>query len=55
MNRRGEKPVTLEPTRTVAPEIGYINNVGHDDLTRFDRKKKQSSDGNRDKKKNFKR
>ena len=55
MNRRGEKPVTLEPTRTTAPEIGYINNVGHDDLTRFDRKKKQSSDGNRDKKKNFKR
>ena len=41
MNRRGEKPLQLEGTRAVAAEIGYVNNVGHDDVTRFDRKKKK--------------
>ena len=40
MNRRGEKPLQLDGARAVSTEIGYINNVGHDDVTRFDRKKK---------------
>lgn len=42
MNRRGEKPLTLDGNRTAAPEIGYVNNVGHEDVTRFDRKKKKN-------------
>ena len=37
MNRRGEKPVTLEGTRAVVTEIGY--QTGHGDVTRFDKKK----------------
>jgi len=40
MNRRGEKPDTLEGTRTAAPEIGY--QTGHGDVTRFDKKKKKN-------------
>ena len=48
MNRRGEKPETLEGTRAVVAEVGY--QTGHGDVTRFDRKK-HSFDGNRDKKK----
>ena len=38
MNRRGEKPDTLEGTRAIASEIGY--QIGHGDVTRFDKKKK---------------
>ena len=38
MNRRGEKPDTLEGTRAVSTEIGY--QTGHGDVTRFDKKKK---------------
>jgi len=41
MNRRGEKPLTLEGNRVVAQEVGYVNNVGYEDVTRFDRKKKK--------------
>ena len=52
MNRRGEKPDTLEGTRAVSTEIGY--QTGHGDVTRFD-KKRQSFEGNRDKKKFHKR
>ena len=40
MNRRGEKPDTLEGNKTVTPEIGY--QTGHGDVTRFDRKKKKN-------------
>ena len=41
MNRRGEKPQSLEGTRAAAaPEIGY-QAIQHDDVTRFDRKKKK--------------
>ena len=40
MNKRGEKPLTLDSSRAAAPEIGYVNNVGHDDVTRFDHKKR---------------
>jgi hypothetical protein len=39
MNRRGEKPDTLEGTRAVVSEIGY--QTGHGDVTRFDKKKKR--------------
>jgi len=39
MNRRGEKPDTLEGARAVVNEIGY--QTGHGDVTRFDRKKKK--------------
>jgi len=39
MNRRGEKPDTLEGTRAVvSPELGYQSGAGHDDVSRFDRK-----------------
>lgn len=44
MNKRGEKPVSLEGKATTAQvqEIGYYHNVvGQDDVTRFDKKKKQ--------------
>ena len=37
MNRRGEKPDTLEGTRASVMEIGY--QTGHGDVTRFDKKK----------------
>ena len=40
MNRRGEKPLQLDGARAVPTEIGYINNVGHEDVTRFDHKKR---------------
>ena len=39
MNRRGEKPLTLEGSRASVAEIGYMHDVGRDDLTRFDKKK----------------
>ena len=41
MNRRGEKPDTLDGTRAVIPEIGY--QTGHGDVTRFDKKKKANN------------
>jgi cell fate regulator YaaT (PSP1 superfamily) len=37
MNKRGEKPDTLEGTRAAVAEIGY--QTGHGDVTRFDKKK----------------
>lgn len=40
MNQRGEKPERLEGTHTAAAEIGY-QTIEHDDVTRFDRKKKK--------------
>jgi len=39
MNRRGEKPDTLEGSKAAAAEIGY--QTGHGDVTRFDHKKKK--------------
>ena len=39
MNKRGEKPLSLEGNRAAAAEIGY--QTGHGELTRFDRKKKK--------------
>jgi len=39
MNKRGEKPDTLEGRRAVSSEIGY--QTGHGDVTRFDHKKKK--------------
>mgnify|MGYP002622731866 CR=1 FL=1 len=39
MNNRGEKPQTLEGERVSVSEIGYQNVEGHDDVTRFDRKR----------------
>ena len=48
MNRRGEKPDTLEGMRTSATEIGYQNVVDHEDVTRFDRKKKFHNGDRRD-------
>ena len=40
MNRRGEKPDSLEGTRTSAvSEIGFQHTVGQGDVTRFDRKR----------------
>ena len=48
MNRRGEKPFNLEGTRAVVPEVGYQNVLGHDDVTRFDRKKKHHHNDRRD-------
>ena len=41
MNRRGEKPDTLEGTRAVVTEIGY--QTGHGDVTRFDKKKRPNN------------
>ena len=52
MNKRGEKPDTLEGARTIPTELGY--QTGHGDVTRFDKKKK-SFEGNRDKKKHHRR
>lgn len=49
MNERGEKPASLEGKATTAgvQEIGYMNVVGQDDLTRFDRKKGNKKPSNR--------
>lgn len=41
MNRNGEKPFDLEGQRAVVADMGY-QNVGHEDVTRFDRKKKNN-------------
>ena len=44
MNRRGEKPFSLEEkTGTKTEELGYHNVVGQDDVTRFDRKKRDKN------------
>jgi cell fate regulator YaaT (PSP1 superfamily) len=48
MNNRGERPATLEGARAVAAEVGYQNVVGHEDVTRFDRKKKHHNGDRRD-------
>lgn len=42
MNKRGEKPVSLggKSTTAEAAEIGYLNVVGQDDVSRFDKHKK---------------
>lgn len=40
MNKRGEKPERLEGAHVASTEIGY-QAVQHDDVTRFDRKKKK--------------
>lgn len=48
MNKQGQRPATLvESNAGQAPEIGYLNVVGQDDVHRFDKKKK-----NHDKKNN---
>ena len=39
MNKRGEKPISLESNRVADVEIGY--QTGHGELTRFDKKKKK--------------
>lgn len=39
MNKRGEKPISLESNRVADAEIGY--QTGHGELTRFDKKKKK--------------
>jgi hypothetical protein len=47
MNRRGEKPDSLEGTRTSAmSEIGFQHTVGQGDVTRFDRKRNNNNHGN---------
>lgn len=49
MNQRGEQPLNLGGKSTTAvetQEIGYQNVVGQDDLTRFDKRRRQG--GNRD-------
>lgn len=47
MNKRGEKPISLEGKATTAQvqEIGYYHNVvGQDDVTRFDKKRQKNKD-----------
>lgn len=50
MNRRGEKPLTLGGKSTTAEsaEIGYMNVVGQDDVSRFDKHKKGRDNRQRD-------
>ena len=44
MNRRGEKPFSLEEKAGAkTEELGYHNVVGQDDVTRFDRKKRDKN------------
>lgn len=44
MNRRGEKPYSLqEKTGAKTEELGYHNVVGQDDVARFDRKKRDNN------------
>ena len=55
MNRRGERPDTLGGKSTTAvevTEIGYQNVVGQDDLTRFDKKKRNGGNQNRNRQDN---
>lgn len=50
MNRRGEKPLTLggKSTTIDSAEIGYMNVVGQDDVSRFDKHKKGRDNRPRD-------
>ncbi len=55
MNKRGEKPDTLggkSTTSVEVTEIGYQNVVGQDDLTRFDKKKRNGGNPNRNRQDN---
>jgi hypothetical protein len=47
MNRRGEKPMSLggKQSSMDAVEIDYQNVVGQDDLTRFDKKRRNKNNG----------
>lgn len=48
-NKRGEKPAELGGQSTTAnTEIGYMNVVGQDDLTRFDKNKNKNKQRNND-------
>ena len=52
MNKRGEKPLTLDDTEASKEKIvvmDYENVVGQDDLTRFDKQKKRSGGKKRSK------
>lgn len=53
MNRRGEKPLALGGVQSTIEivEIDYQNVVGQDDLTRFDKKKRDNQRNNRRKNK----
>lgn len=53
MNKRGEKPESLDTKRNAATPTGidYKNVVGQDDLTRFDKKKSRSKRKRNNKKK----
>ncbi len=48
MNRRGEKPASLEGNKAVPAEVGFQHSVGQGELTRFDRKKKRHNGDRRD-------
>ncbi len=48
MNRKGEKPASLEGNKAVPNEVGFQHSVGQDELTRFDRKKKHHNGDRRD-------
>ena len=48
MNRRGEKPASLEGNKAVPTEVGFQHSVGQGELTRFDRKKKHHNGDRRD-------
>ncbi|MBR1481285.1 MAG: hypothetical protein IJ609_05110 [Paludibacteraceae bacterium] len=47
-NKRGEKPLDLGGKTGVpqSPEVGYLNVVGQDDLTRFDKKRTHNNNRN---------
>ena len=47
-NKRGEKPLDLGGKTGVpqSPEVGYLNVVGQDDLTRFDKKRTRNNNRN---------
>jgi cell fate regulator YaaT (PSP1 superfamily) len=49
MNRRGERPLSLggKQSTAVTVEIDYQNVVGHDDLTRFDKKSNKNNNTRR--------
>ena len=46
MNKRGEKPDNLEGTRAIVAELGY--QIGHGDVTRFDKKKHSGNHDHKD-------
>ena len=49
MNERGEKPFSLEDKATSiqTQEVGYLNVVGQDDLTRFDKKRQKNREADK--------